>query len=147
MKKIMLYLFIFLVLFIIYDVIVVRYYITIGEKISEEAIDNAYEQHPKNADLRILNIGDSSVVGVGALDPTKSVAGRLGAKYPNAVVVNNGVNGSKTKELIPRFEAIQDQKFDLIVIHTGGNDIVRLVNVEEAAKDLETVLDLSLIHI
>ena len=91
--------------------------------------------------MRILNIGDSSVVGTGSADEKLSVAGRLGADYPKATVVNLGVNGTRTKQLIERFDGIADQRFDLIVIHTGGNDIVRFTPYAELEESLRVVLD------
>lgn len=132
-----------LLLYTAVQVIRTKHFIRIGEGLAAEAAPRAYEQHPENPSMRILNIGDSSVVGTGAEDPKLSVAGRLGADFPSADITNLGVNGTKTGELIERFQGIQDQRFDLIVIHTGGNDIVRFIPYEELERDLPQVLDLA----
>ncbi len=119
------------------------HFIKIGESLAEEAKTRPFEQHPKNPTARILNIGDSSVVGTGSKDEKLSVAGRLGADFPTAEIINLGINGTKTKELIERFQNIQDQRFDLIVIHTGGNDIVRFTPLDELEESLMVTLDLA----
>lgn len=113
-------------------------YIQIGNSLAAGA--KVYEQHPTNGRLKILTIGDSSVVGTGASSPEKSVAGLLGKDFPEADITNLGVNGSKVKDLIERLEKIKGQKFDLILMHIGGNDIVRLTNLKDFEKDLNIVL-------
>lgn len=130
-----------LLLFATYQFFRTRHYIAIGEAQAAAAVP--YSQENSNATFRILIIGDSTVVGTGAEDPQHSVAGYLGADFPNAELVNLGVNGTRTHGLIERFEGIQDQHFDLILIHTGGNDIVYNTDRTELAKDLATVLDLA----
>lgn len=130
-----------LLLFVICQFFRTRHYITIGEEQAAKAIP--YSQENSDADFRILIIGDSTVVGTGAEDPEHSVAGYLGADFPDAELVNLGVNGTRTHGLIERFESIQDEHFDLILIHTGGNDIVYNTDRTELAADLKTVLDLA----
>jgi lysophospholipase L1-like esterase len=139
--KILLFLFAVLAFYALLQYARTRHFIAIGTQLAREAAPLAYEQHPDAAHVRVLHIGDSSVVGTGSSDPRLSVAGRFGSDYPLADVVNLGVNGTKTGELIARFESIQDQRFDLIVVHTGGNDIVRYVSLEDLEKQLPKVLD------
>lgn len=132
-----------LVVFALYQYFRKKHYIAVGEALAAEAALHPYSQENPNATLRILIIGDSTVVGTGADDPEHSVAGYLGADYPDAELVNLGVNGTRTHGLIERFEGIQDQHFDLVLIHTGGNDIVYNTDHTQLAQDLGTVLDLA----
>jgi lysophospholipase L1-like esterase len=120
-----------------------KHFIRVGEELAVAAAPVAFQQMPEQPTHRILNIGDSSVVGTGSSDPALSVAGRFGADYPDAHIVNLGINGTKTGELIERFEGIRDQQFDLIVIHTGGNDIVRFTPYTDLEQQLPRVLDLA----
>lgn len=129
--------------FALYQYLRTRHYIGVGVALAEEAAPRKFERLQPGAQMRILNIGDSSVVGTGATDETLTVAGRLAADYPGAEVVNLGVNGTRTKGLIERFEGIQEEHFDLIVIHTGGNDIVRFTDYEELEGSLRVVLGLA----
>jgi hypothetical protein len=139
--KISLAILIGIVVYTAYQTIRTRYYISIGIRLADSAVK--YEQHPVNPTLRILTIGDSSVVGTGSTDPALSVAGRLGADYPTADITNLGVNGTRTQELIERFQSIQDQHYDLIIIHTGGNDIVHFTKMADIESGLRQVLDLA----
>lgn len=139
--KISLAVLIALVVYAAYQAIRTRYYISIGIGLAEAAVK--YEQHPADPTMRILTIGDSSVVGTGSAEPKLTVAGRLGTDYPTADITNLGVNGTRTQELIERFKGIQDQKYDLIIIHTGGNDIVHFTSMPDIENGLNQVLDLA----
>jgi lysophospholipase L1-like esterase len=139
--KIFLVLLIILTIYILYAYIRTKNFIRIGNELANKAV--AYEQLPEDAKIKILTIGDSSVVGTGASGPKNSIAGLLGKDYPNAEIINLGVNGSKVKELISRFKKLKGQKFDLVLVHIGGNDIVRRTDLEDFKKDLSTVFDLA----
>src|SRR5665213_3447970 len=54
----------------------------VGHRIAAQAVP--YEQHPPNPAMYILVMGDSTAVGTGAATNTESIAGRLGARYPQA---------------------------------------------------------------
>lgn len=135
---------IFLV-YITYQYLRTRHYISIGVGLAESAV--AYEQHPDSTmagpTVRILTIGDSSVVGTGSSDPRYSVAGRLGTQYPTADISNLGVNGTRTHELLERLKSVQGEQYDLVLIHTGGNDIVHFTAFESIEADLRNVLDVA----
>ena len=141
LAKIILFLIVILTIYLIYGFLRTKKYIQIGNDLAKRAI--SYEQHPKNPKIKILTIGDSSVVGTGASGPKNSVAGLLGKDYPEADIANLGVNGSKVKDLIERFEKLKGQKFDLVLIQIGGNDIVRMTDLNDFKKDLSTVFDLA----
>lgn len=137
--KILLALLVLLLIYAAIQYVRTRHYINIGNGLAEVAVK--FEQQVDKPSARILTIGDSSVVGTGSTDSSLSVAGRLGAAYPNADIVNLGVNGTRTPELVERFATLEGERFDLIVIHTGGNDIVRFTNLDELETTLRTVLD------
>ncbi|HPF95478.1 MAG: SGNH/GDSL hydrolase family protein [Candidatus Magasanikbacteria bacterium] len=89
---------------------------------------------------RILIIGDSTAYGTGASSPETSLAGLLGKRYPNAAIINEGVNGMRIHELKEALEELDDESFRLIQIHIGGNDIVHGTDPAEYKKDLTAVL-------
>lgn len=115
--------------------------IRIGTALATEAVP--YEQYPKKSTQRFLVIGDSSGVGTGATETAFSTAGRLGADFPKAQIVNLSVNGSKTTDVIARLQALAGQRYDMILIQIGGNDIVRFTDVSAHEEDLRTVLSLA----
>ncbi len=130
-----------LTIFVAYNAYITRARINIGIDIAKNTVP--FSREMQDAKTRILFIGDSSAVGVGANTPEESVAGRMGAEFPDADVVNLGVNGAKTNEIISRLEEITDEEFDTVVVHTGGNDIVRFTDLNTVRKDLNRVLDLA----
>ncbi|PIT86909.1 MAG: hypothetical protein COU33_00555 [Candidatus Magasanikbacteria bacterium CG10_big_fil_rev_8_21_14_0_10_43_6] len=132
-----------ILVYIATQVLRTRHFIRIGEGLAEAAV--AYEQHPSNTTQRILVVGDSSAVGVGTSSPEGSVAGRIGKDYPNADITNLGVSGAKTGELITILETLTES-YDVILIHTGGNDIVRYTPLEQVERDLGHVLSLAKQH-
>ena len=120
-----------------------RHFINIGVDLADKAAPLLFERTLAHPVATSLHIGDSSVVGTGSESPFLSVAGRFAADYPRVDIMNLGVNGSKTKDLMSRFEGIQDQRFDIIVMHIGGNDIVRYTDLIELEESLRVVLDLA----
>lgn len=91
---------------------------------------------------RIICGFEEEDTALGAEAPEFSIAGLVGDMFPDARIVNQGVVGSKTRELISRLEGLSEQ-FDLIMIHTGGNDIVRFTNFDDLKTDIKTVLTLA----
>jgi len=124
--------------FVAWNVIRFRSLVSIGTELAARA--NAYEQHPVDSTIRVLFIGDSSAVGVGASSPLESVAGRLGARFPTADIINRGHNGDKVHDALSQFQEFEGQHFDLIVIQAGGNDIVRLTPFSQIEKQALSLL-------
>lgn len=115
-----------------------RYYIRIGNGIADATI--AYTQSPSAPTAQVLFVGDSSAVGVGASSPATSVAGLLGAEFPNIAIENIAVNGAKIADAREQLQQHPQQQYDLIIIHAGGNDIVRFVNLEDSIKNATQLL-------
>lgn len=99
-----------------------------------------FERQLSPAAPKVLFAGDSTGVGVGALDPALSVAGRYAADFPNWTVTNVSVSGSLTADLIPILRSLPDHLFQRIIIQIGGNDIVRFSPLAQLGQDIETVL-------
>lgn len=127
-------------LFIGWQYIRTKQYITIGKQLVAETIP--YEQHPQNPTQHILVIGDSSAVGVGASTSTLSVAGRIGTDFPTADITNRAVSGAKIHEIAEQLKDIE-QRYDLIVIHAGGNDIAQFTPLDNVRKSLNTLLPIA----
>lgn len=111
-----------------------------------------FERVRSNSALRILVAGDSTGVGVAAGDPALSVAGRFGSAYPAAHVENTSRNGARTRHVIGQLQARRGEPhsasraprgghFTLVLLQTGGNDILRFTPLEDLRRDINATLD------
>jgi lysophospholipase L1-like esterase len=138
--------YLFLILIVIAVIVLVetmmtRRLINIGVGLADAAVP--FQRELPDAEMKILMIGDSTCVGTGADTADSSLAGLVGKTYPKASITNLGVNGAKTHELIPRLEKLKGQRFDLIMLHIGGNDSVRRTDLQELEVSIKKVLELS----
>ncbi len=99
-----------------------------------------YSQSPSRPSARILVMGDSVSLGVGADTPEESIVGLLGQDNPTVEIVNDSTSGLKTHEILARMYAYEDNSFDLVFLHVGGNDVVDLVPVSETDRNMRRVL-------
>jgi lysophospholipase L1-like esterase len=113
--------------------------VAVGKQLAREAV--AYNQSPTSPSRRILIVGDSTAVGVGATTSTLSVAGRLGQEYPKLYIENRGVSGLKISQLLAQTNPISNEKHYLTIIHIGGNDIVQFTSLNDIKRDFPLVLE------
>ena len=139
--KIFIVILVVIIVFVATQAIQTRRLVGIGVALSKQAVP--FSRVDLESTQRILIIGDSTAVGTGAESPEVSIAGRVGQSFPDAEITNLGVNGVKTQELIERLEKIKDQRYQLIMVHIGGNDIVRFTNLAELTASIASVLDLA----
>ncbi len=99
-----------------------------------------YMQENPLAMRKILFLGDSTAVGTGAQCHHESVAGYFGKDYPQANIINISRNGLKLNELLQLWVPAPGDRYDLVVIQVGGNDILRFTPYEEIAADLPQLL-------
>ncbi len=99
-----------------------------------------YEQKNPQAHLKILFLGDSTAVGTGAKNNRLSVAGYFGGDFPRARIVNLGENGQKLRDLIRNFHPSQKEKYTLVVMQIGANDILHFTPLSHIKQDLTTLL-------
>jgi lysophospholipase L1-like esterase len=91
---------------------------------------------------QVLVIGDSTGFGTGATKAEDSVAGRLGADFPNTSVRNMSVNGLRMGGLLKMLTVISaEEHYALILLMIGGNDILRFTNTEDLERSTAGVLD------
>ena len=82
--------------------------------------------------LKIVAIGSSSTAGAGASSPAASYPSQLEAdlkqRFPHSqiTVVNRGVNGEVSSEMIARFDTdVISEKPDLVLWQVGSNSVLR----------------------
>jgi lysophospholipase L1-like esterase len=142
--KIMFLIFFGLALYILFLGFPIYLSINISEKIIANTIP--FEQHPENPDRYILVAGDSTAVGVGALENTKSIAGRLGTQFPNADITNIGVSGARLKDLLLVLNSKNMKQYDLIVLQIGANDITHFTPYDVVKDEISEILLLASEH-
>lgn len=97
------------------------------------------------SDQKILIIGESTVAGVGAQDPTETLAYHIHSFFEGKYEVQNyGKNGIRAKELLPYFrknlKSINGQ-VDGIFLYIGANDCFKLTSPTDYYKALKHVLE------
>ena len=85
---------------------------------------------------RLLIVGDSTAVGTGASAPSSSVAALISRDHPELTIVNRGVNGAKFDDLPQQF-ADSNDRFDMVLIMAGGNDVIRLTSEDALAAHIQ----------
>lgn len=95
------------------------------------------QRGPAQASMRLLIVGDSTAVGTGAQTPQGSVAGLLGQRFPRLQIDNRARDGATFAGLLAQLDG--DQRFDMVLVMAGGNDVVRLRGLEALQSDIDRV--------
>ena len=99
-----------------------------------------YEKESGDASAAMLVLGDSTAVGVGADTPEETVAGRIGEHINATLVENYAVSGAVTADLSEQSRKARLDRYQLIVIQIGGNDIIRFTSEKKAAEQLRVAI-------
>jgi acyl-CoA thioesterase-1 len=99
----------------------------------------------RNAELVYVALGDSTVEGIGASSPETNYVsrlyGRLRERYPNARMVNLGVGGATSRDVVQRqLQRAVALKPHLLTLSIGPNDITSRVPVKAYAANMEAIL-------
>ena len=101
-----------------------------------------FEQQPQAPLLRLLIVGDSTAVGTGASSPQNSLAGLLGRDHPQLWIENRARNGARFADLAAQLTQ-DEQRFDIVLVQAGGNDVIRLGARQALAEAIENVTRLA----
>jgi lysophospholipase L1-like esterase len=107
----------------------------------------AFERIAPQARQRVLILGDSTAVGVGAVDPQASLAGLLARDLPEAEIVNLGRAGATVADSLHALREASAAgprrwpRFDLVVIQAGGNDVLKLTSLARLRLSVRRLLD------
>lgn len=101
-----------------------------------------FEHRPAASRGRVLVLGDSTGLGVGAAAPCESVAGLLAADFPHVEVVNRCSAGARVADVRVELErgGWPAGHFDLVLVHAGGNDVLRGTRLAELADETTALL-------
>jgi lysophospholipase L1-like esterase len=87
--------------------------------------------------LRLLVVGDSTAVGTGARAPQDSLAGLLGEYFQGLQIENRARDGALFADLMAQLAG--DERFDMVLVMAGGNDVVQLRRLEALRDDVDRV--------
>lgn len=100
-------------------------------------------QAPAGPTLRLLVAGDSTAVGTGASEPGRSLAGLIGRDHPRLRIDNLARDGATLADLPAQLGAAPGVRYDLVLVQAGGNDVMRLRDLDAARGELDRVLALA----
>lgn len=106
------------------------------------AAGRRFERRLSSQHAKVLILGDSTGVGVGATLPEESLSGLLAADYPEADIVNVAVSGTRVAGAIAQVRLCLEAglRFDLALLHVGGNDVVAGTPLHQLTEDCDTLL-------
>lgn len=97
------------------------------------------QQNSLPAGSTVIALGDSLTYGYGA---------SLDAAYPTVLanlsqwkVINAGVNGDTSADVLARVDDITAQNLDLVLLGVGGNDVLRRIPSETTRANINTTIE------
>lgn len=102
----------------------------------------AFEARPGDVAVRLLVVGDSTAVGTGASEPAQSLPGLLSAAFPKLSIENRAVNGARYRQVIEQLQS-SDTRFDAVLIMAGGNDVIRLTDIDDLRGQIDRAVGLA----
>ncbi len=101
-----------------------------------------FERRVEVTALRVLVLGDSTGVGVGADRPEESIAGLLARDFPAADIVNVSRSGARVADALAQARACRraGRHFDVALLHVGGNDVLHATPMKTLAANIELLL-------
>jgi lysophospholipase L1-like esterase len=105
------------------------------------AVTQPYNRALADAPQHVLVLGDSTMFGSGVKERINTMGGRLGRKFPQASVETLAVDGARVRDLAGQLERAKYSRYDLIMVGVGGNDVVRLTDLDNLARDLAAFLE------
>jgi lysophospholipase L1-like esterase len=96
--------------------------------------------HPR-ARRRVLLVGDSTGVGVGCRDAGESIAAHLARDFGEVEVSNLCVTGATVADVLAGLRELPAaDRFDLVLVFAGGNDVLRRTRWRVLEQDVRGVL-------
>lgn len=100
----------------------------------------AFQRLLPDSRRRVLVVGDSTGVGTGAACAQDSIAGLLAREFPDVAVTNRAKNGAKAADTVHQLASLPPDRFDVVFVHVGGNDILRTTPMPQLEQDITAVL-------
>lgn len=109
----------------------------IGESMELARRSEPIQQHPDAPAKRLLVVGDSTAVGTGASSSSSSLVGLVAKRHPDWYIENRARDGAKFSDVIDQLAG--DGSFDMVLIQAGGNDVIRMVDLDALKRTIDSV--------
>lgn len=113
----------------------------IGQSAELARQSEPWQQQPAKPTLRLLIVGDSTAVGTGASSGRSSLAGLIGTAHPTWQIDNRARDGARFRDVAAQLEG--SEHADIVLVQAGGNDVIRLSNMQALQRDIEQVSGLA----
>ena len=113
----------------------------IGQAAELARVSEPWQQTPGQVTVRLLIVGDSTAVGTGASSARHSLAGLIGQSHPRLLIENRAQDGAKFADVVRQLAG--DERFDIVLVQAGGNDVIRLRGLAGMQADIEQVAELA----
>lgn len=110
----------------------------VSKELAARATPYTKDEAPR--EKRVLVLGDSTAVGVGA-EPKASLASLLAEHIGAGIVENYAVSGARARDLMAQAERRKHDAYDVILIQAGANDIIQGGNLDSAITDIANVVE------
>ena len=97
------------------------------------------QQRPADPRLHLLIAGDSTAVGTGASTPSASLAGLIARDHPRLLIENRARDGARFSDVLQQLAG--DTRVDMVLVQAGGNDVIRLRDLDALQRDIEAVAE------
>ena len=102
----------------------------------------AFTRPQAGAQERVLLVGDSTGAGVGCERADDSIAAALAADHPRAEVRNLCVAGARVADVLAAVRRLPaGERFDLVLVFAGGNDVLRCTPSARLERDATALLE------
>ncbi|QJR14843.1 SGNH/GDSL hydrolase family protein [Usitatibacter palustris] len=128
-----------LILFIASQAAIYRRRIARAEELSARAACAQAER--ERFSKTIVVIGDSLAVGVGAMTPAESVAGRIADAFPHARLYNYSKPGRRACDAMGQLEQFSHSHADVVLIQMCANDVAGLHSIKSVEQHMRAVVD------
>ena len=99
------------------------------------------QQAPADARMKLLIVGDSTAVGTGASSAKHSLAGLLAHDHPGLHIDNRARDGAQFSDVLAQLRTLEPgDRYDLVLVQAGGNDVIRLRDLDALRSDIDQVV-------
>lgn len=98
-----------------------------------------FQNNPDTPAMRVLVVGDSTAVGTGASSASESLAGLMARQHPQTQIENRARDGARFADVLAQL--VGQQRFDMVIVQAGGNDVIRLRGLDAMQGDIDRVAD------
>ena len=138
LRRIILVLLLVFLLYLVTGCVLFGIRVSRGMRLAQESAP--FVRKPPDAAHRILVAGDSTGVGTGSLDPALSIAGLIARDYPCIAIDNTADDGARIQDVVAQFDTVKSDEYLLVMVHAGGNDILRFTALDEVRRSAEEML-------